>query len=284
MTKKIVLLFSALLCLNFISLAQVTLPYASGFDNTSQQNGWTEYKKAATQFSHWSYATSGAFSNPRCIQHDFSPSTGITVTDNWFVSPGFSLSNGGMLDSIRYKFSGFSQPAAGDTVAIYLLHGSSDPANATQTLLYDFRGNNYIADNTYRLLTEVELSAADGLSYLAIRYRNSNCSSNWMTVFFDNIAISGNGTVAITEPTAQSVLEVFPNPVQQTLNLVSPGGMYSIRITNERGQIVNTFTQLGGVNRYEINCSSWAQGIYFVEVSSDEGVSTHRVIRNGLKP
>jgi hypothetical protein len=30
--------------------AQVALPYFTGFDNTSQQNGWVEYKKAATTF------------------------------------------------------------------------------------------------------------------------------------------------------------------------------------------------------------------------------------------
>jgi len=98
--------------------AQVLLPYYSGFDDASQKAGWTEYKTAATTFSHWGYASVGSYSAPNSITHDYSPSTGITLTDNWFVSPSFSISNGGKLDSIRYKCSGYSVPEAGDTVAI----------------------------------------------------------------------------------------------------------------------------------------------------------------------
>src|ERR1035437_10386082 len=99
--------------------AQVSLPYYTGFDNASQKAGWTEYRKAATTFSHWGY--SGGYSAPGGIEHDYSPSTGITLTDNWYVSPAFSITNGGRLDSIRYNFWGYSVPSTGDTIAIYLL-------------------------------------------------------------------------------------------------------------------------------------------------------------------
>ncbi len=133
--------------------AQVELPYYSGFDNAEQKAGWTEYQTASTEFSHWNYATFGAHSDPSFISHDYSPSTGITLTDNWFVSPGFSIADGGKLDSVWYKFSGFSTPTDGDTIGIYLLSGSQDPDTATRLLLYDFRGEDYITDNSYRFIS-----------------------------------------------------------------------------------------------------------------------------------
>jgi len=71
------------------------------------------------------------------------------VTDDWFVSPPFNFSNGGKLDSISFWFGGFGIPALSDTVAIYLVQGSSDPALATSTTtLLDFRAGNYQNDNT----------------------------------------------------------------------------------------------------------------------------------------
>ncbi|MFT5779726.1 MAG: hypothetical protein ACI837_002685, partial [Crocinitomicaceae bacterium] len=141
--------------------SQVSLPYFSGFDDAAQQDGWIEYKTASTLFSNWGYGTIDAYSAPTCVGHDYSPSTGITLTDNWFVSPGFSITNGGLVDSIRYMFSGFSTPTTGDTIGVYLLNGSQDPTLATsETLLFDFRGSEYVADNVYRVKTDLILPAS----------------------------------------------------------------------------------------------------------------------------
>ena len=133
--KKVIIIGIAtiilLLLMQIQIKAQVTLPYYSGFDNTTQQYGWVEYRTVSTQFSHWGYDTYNAYSEPNCIGHDYSPSSGITLADNWYVSPGFSISQGGKLDSIRYKFGGYSTPVAGDTIALYILTGSQNPSLAT---------------------------------------------------------------------------------------------------------------------------------------------------------
>jgi len=85
MMKKFVIISFATL-ISLISTAQMSLPYYTGFDNTSEQAGWKEYKKAATTFSNWGYGTFNSYSAPNCVEHDYSPSTGITLTDNWYVS------------------------------------------------------------------------------------------------------------------------------------------------------------------------------------------------------
>ena len=107
-----------------------------------------------------------------------------------------------------------SQYPSGDTIGVYLLNGSQDPDLATSIqLLFDFRDAEYINDNTYRLQTGLVLPAMGELSYIAIRYRNSDCSSNWLSVFFDNVAISGNGGTGVDTLNAdESNLSIFPNP------------------------------------------------------------------------
>jgi hypothetical protein len=278
MKKSILFIAILFVCKSGIH-AQVTLPYYSGFDDTDQKNGWEEYKTAATDFSHWSYTTFGAFSDPACIGHDYSPSTGITLTDNWFVSPGFSITGGGTLDSIRYKFSGFSMPAEGDTIGLYLLTGSPNPATATKTLLFDFRGNDYVTDNTYRAKTDLPLPSSSGLSYLAIRYRNTDCSSKWLTVAFDNIAISG-GTVGLNE--AKQIGEevfIYPNPTGGNLNISYAGNITSIRVLNELGQVVQHYANLENIFQQEINFSDNVKGIYWIEIRDAEKTLMRKLVK-----
>lgn len=236
--KTMVLLGVAILQFGFSGkvVGQIALPYFSGFDNALQSNGWAEYKTAATQFSHWSFSTLHAYSNPNGIGHDYSPSTGITLTDNWFVSPPFSIPGGGRLDSIRYKFSGFSSPEPGDTIGLYMLTGAQDPGQASSaTLLFDFRGADYITDNIYRLKRDVSLPASNELAYLAIRYRNTDCSVKWLAVSFDNVAIS-ESLVAIPSIDPSIHVQVFPNPTYGNIMVRYPSKPLAIGISDEEGQ------------------------------------------------
>lgn len=264
--------------LNFPLSAQVSLPYYSGFDNAMQKLGWAEYKKAATTFSHWNYGGSG-FSAPNCVGHDFSPSSGITLTDNWFVSPAFSIQNGGKLDSIRYLFSGFSTPEAGDTIGIYLLNGSPDPGLATsKQLLFDFRGDDYANDNTYHIKTNIDLPAYSGLCYIAIRYRNSDCSSKWLTAYFDNIAISGNG-VGINESDAfASSVHVYPNPANGTIFVDSQEAISALEIYNIQGEKVYSELSSTQLIQQKIDLSACPSGIYFVKISIDKKAYVKKIV------
>jgi hypothetical protein len=282
MKKQLLVGAFALFFLSGTSLkAQLTLPYITGFDNASQQNGWQEYKTAATQFSHWGAASANAFSAPNCMNHGYSPSSGITLTDNWFVSPSFSIPNGGQLDSVRYMFSGFSVPQAGDTIALYLLTGSQDPTQASsKTLLFDFRGAEYIADFTYRIKTNISLPASSGASYLAIRYCNADCSSRWLTVHFDNIGISGAGVTGIEdEETTAKHLKVYPNPSSGrfTIQNNGPEKIESMVLYNQLGQRIHIPTITANSQLLEIDLSNQRKGIYFLQLQQGQKVFSQKL-------
>lgn len=199
------------------SRAQTTLPYFTGFDSEAQKTGWQEFRKGVMGTYHWNFQNMAAYSAPGCVTHSY-PVGGTDTTKNWFVSPPFALTSGGKLDSLRYAFTGFGVPGPGDTVAIYLLRGSADPALATsRTLLYDFRGANYVGDNAWRKLDPITIPAAPGSCYIAIYYRTA---ANWLDVRFDNFRISGSGTTNIdgVQPRSGDVL-LYPNPANEVLYL-----------------------------------------------------------------
>jgi len=277
MKKRLFTLLGLVVIFSLALNAQVTLPYYTGFDNGAQQSGWTEYKKAATTFSHWGY-WGGGYSLPNCVGHDYSPSTGITLTDNWFVSPSFSISSGGKLDSIRYMFSGFSTPLTGDTIAIYLLNGSPDPALATsKQLLFDFRGADYNTDGVYRIKTNIVLPSKSGFSYLAIRYRNTDCSSKWLTVNFDNVAISGNAS-GINEPgILTEKVNVYPNPANGVLTInTGSGTQKSLELFNMAGQVVYTSSMNENMTMV---ISGLPKGVYILKLTSAKEILERKFVK-----
>ena len=259
--------------------AQITLPYYSGFDNSTQQDGWVEYKAAATQYSHWGYDSYNSYSESYCVSHSYSPSTGITLTDNWYVSPGFSIPNGGKLDSIRYKFGGYSTPENEDTIGIYILTGSQNPSMATsKTLLFDFRDNEYIADYTYKIKTDITLPSFEGISYFAIRYRNSDCSTKWLSVYFDNIAISGTEVGISDYNNKMTKPVIYPNPTTGNFTINHSGKIESITIQNELAQTVYQITSLMNNNSISIDLSDRSKGLYIIKIREDGKIISRKII------
>jgi hypothetical protein len=209
------LLFFPVLSLCLGVHAQTSFPYYTGFDDAAQKAGWTEYRLADQGTYRWGYDAFNAYSAPEALSHYY-PVGGTQITENWFVSPAFDFSLGGSIDSLRYSFSGFGTPAAGDTVAIYLLEGAQHPDSATaQTLLFDFRDTIYKNDNVWRKLENIPIPTASSNAYIAFKYVTV---ANWLDVRFDNLALSGNG-IGITERPQAANVQLYPNPAQDYIAL-----------------------------------------------------------------
>jgi len=257
-------LCSVFLLLAAQSKAQTTLPYFSGFDNDAQKNGWQQFRKGVSSPSQWSYAMTDAFSAPGCLAHGY-PVGGTDTTNDWFVSPPFNLSAGGKLDSLRYAFTGFGVPGAGDTIAVYLLKGGPDPAAATsRTLLYDFRGPNYSNDNVWSNLTDIDIPATSGTCYIALQYRTM---ANWLDVRFDNIRISSNTGTNIPSTGKQGFqATLYPNPVADRLRIKTNAVFARSTLYDIRGRQIAAMPF-----REEIDLSLLAPGTYILNCSTEAG-------------
>ena len=246
--------------------AQVGLPYNTGFENGSEQTGWVQYKKGTqSSFYEWEYQANQGFANSIALMHYY-PVGGSVATDDWFVSPAFLIPTGGTLDSLRYSFSGFGVPQAGDTVFVYLLFGDQDPDVAnTAIVLYEFAGVNYQNDDTWRLLSSLTLPAQPGGdSYLAFRYKTV---SNWLDVRFDNVAINGNSAAGIVETKTEHAV-IYPNP---------SNGSISLKMDNEHASECNfQLYDLTGKLIHEILVSN----DHTIDLPVDSGCYNYRIVSN----
>lgn len=258
-------LFLPLLAGPALSQAQTALPYTTGFDTEAQKAGWQQFKKGVTGTYHWTYEDAGPYSAPTRLAHNY-PVGGSDTTKDWYVSPAFNLPAGGRLDSLRYAFNGFGVPNEGDTVAIYLLKGNADPALASsRTLLYDFRGDDYVADNAWRKLDTISLPATSGSCYIAFYYRTV---SNWLDVRFDNLGISGKQTTGIGGVSLRdSDVLLYPNPAETSLHLVTDRHFNQTRIYDLGGKLL-----YHGPFRNTVSVAELPTGTYIIECSTVSGI------------
>lgn len=246
-------------------LAQTPLPYFTGFDNSSQQAGWTEYKLGVNSDPYkWEVGTVSPYSAPNSLVHYY-PVGGSQQTDDWYVSPQFDFTLGATIDSLRYAFSGFGTPMAGDTIAIYLLNGSQDPAQAASIdMIYSFTDSTYLNDNTWRKIDPINLLPVSGSSYIAFRYSTTN---NWLDVRLDNLAINGENVGLKENKAEQKAVSLYPNPAKGILKIdlkdkTGTDQKLSLKLYNTTGKLVMAqdifdatqlvVDQLHGVFLYEV--------------------------------
>lgn len=250
------------------------LPYYTGFDNPAEKFGWTEYRLGATnEFYQWEYSTFAPFSAPECLNHNY-PVGGTEQTDDWFVSPVFDFSEGATIDSLRYAFSGFGAPMDGDTIGVYLLNGSPDPAVAeVVAMLYSFSDSTYINDNAWRKTEPFDIPPIIGESYIAFRY---STEVNWLDVKFDNLSIS-EGTTGLDDlALLEAKIKVYPNPSKEFLTLDVSNNLRLDRIVlvNSTGAAVKSFNY----TKRQFNITELASGIYFLRLFTSQGVLSKKVV------
>lgn len=274
MKKTIILLVAIIISANYAQL--IAQDYSTGFDDTAQQAGWTEFRKGdANPFYYWEISTFSSLSAPNCLSHGY-PVGGTIATDDWFVSPEFDFTDGATIDSVWHSFAGFGLPMAGDTLAIYVLNGSNDPGLAlSKTMLFDYRDTNYVADNTWTLDTNIVIPPQTGLSYIAFRYYTV---VNWLDVKFDDMSISINGFIGISDLASNTLnISLFPNPANEVVSLqVSDEiNIQQISLFNTTGQEVKQFEK----SNRSIDLQGIMSGLYILKITTNKGIVTKKLIK-----
>ena len=241
--------------------AQTSLPFVEKFDPTTPPMGWQLIRKGdPNPFYMWDISSINGYDG-NYLFHNY-PVGGSAATDDWYVSPPFSFASGGKLDSVRHFFSGFGIPQAGDTVAIYLLQGSSDPALATKTLIHDFRGTNYTADATWNKTSNIVIPATPGTSYLAFRYYTV---ANWLDVKFDNVGLSGNGVNSVANLYNGADFTIAPNPMTNKFTIKTATSFVWLKLYDAQGRVVRS-------EHFEsvVDISALPSGAYFLELTDGD--------------
>ena len=272
---SLVLLF--MLGFLFCANAQISLPYTNGFDNNSQNADWVAFRKGLTTIDgnpnhDWEpYTSAGAVTAPNYLLHDYPVGyTGTQMTDDWLVSKSINFTNGARL-SLKAWIYAIADIMPGDSIEIYLLKNSQDPATATKIKIASLRSlvgsTGSMNTPVWKDTANIIIPATTGNAYLAIRY---TCINNWYTVALDNLKLVANPT-GITDAGKEKItFRLYPNPATSVLQwqiaasdlhqLVKEEGV----ILNYAGQELKRFR----IKEAKLDISSLQPGIYYVRIGA----------------
>ncbi len=192
----------------FATLAQLPLPYTTGFDNTAQQQGWQEFRTGHLSNYSWSFTSYEPPSAPNALWHDYPVAGSATDTvRDWYVSPSLDLGGGAALTCKVNIYAIMGSAMAADACGIWLLTGSADPELATATLLVDLLPL-ITPGQAYTQLPEVAIPATAGSARIAFYYQ---ASQNWLTPGIDDLSITAP-EVGLSETAGAVPVQVYPNP------------------------------------------------------------------------
>ena len=189
------------------------------------------------------------------------PVAGVTNND-WMISPQTTL---GMNSSITLWVKAFTS----DYVENYnVLVSTTDMDPGSFTVISGPVPME--APNTWTEVT-FDLSAYDGQTvYVAIQ-----CVSNDAWVFMiDDVSI--DFTVGVPDAPREVEFTIYPNPVTDQLNITSGTEMTQVEIFNQLGQVV--YSQVVKDNNLNINSTGFNAGVYFVRITTDEGIATKKIM------
>ncbi len=92
----------------------------------------------------------------------------------------------------------------------------------------------------------------------------------------DIIDVFVDVSVGVNEFGEKEYIMVYPNPAKDVLSVSSNGDLQHVRLMNSVGQVV--FDELLNTAKTQINVSNFEAGIYIIQIETNVGSTTHKII------
>ncbi len=266
--KRLATLTGVMMSLAIAASAQTTLPYNTGFDNTSQKAGWQSFRKGSTLATNWLFSEDfsdgyTAPSAPNCIQHPYPTiGDGTVLTDDWYVSPGLNLATGAKLSFKIGVYSFTGDLATGDTIQVYLLKGNPNPSMASSKTLLASMAYMKATNHNFKDTANIVVPAATGNAYIAFRYTSFN---DWFTVAIDDIKLVAGTTTGIDDRKETAIdLALYPNPAKESIHwnyTAIAADKLEGQLIDVSGRTISTFP----LKSKQLDISALQPGTYFLK-------------------
>lgn len=200
-----------------------------------------------------------------------------SINQDWLVTPEFDLGFSGHNFSANFDvaLTDFASTAAtvfGSDDAVRLL--ITTDGGATWNIIRSFDATTTILPTGQAV--SVPLAAYSGVVRLAFWATNGtvNDVNDDVDFFVDNFTI--DGTASVESPVALG-FSYFPNPTKDIINFNGVESIDRIVVRNMLGQTINTIN-VKAISA-QVDLSTYANGVYLIEVATAGRISTVRAIK-----
>ena len=238
-----------------------TLPYAPDFTeslgcwyNNAQgesESGWYLCSEAGIDGQIYSMSAQSIFG---MFMSDLYP-------DNWVISPSIAMPANGSYD-LTWKVMTYASEYPTDHYAAYVI-----AEDGTETMLHEetlAAHNNHFAQRVANIPANVN-------GNFRVAFRHFDTEGGYVLIL-DQIQIVEAGTVTGIDNVAANGISVFPNPVSSELN-ISGEGVQKVELMDLTGRVVLTSSAT------KMNIADIAAGMYMVRVTSANGISVTKIVK-----
>jgi hypothetical protein len=245
----------------------VTPPYTSGFEVN------------ALPFIGWSASGVGGndwFINPGSTlaqegNNAAAVITGTTVANNWMFSRGVNLV-ANQQATITYYVRNFVN--ASTNTASYQLRVGTSPNSVDQTTT--LLSESAISSLTYVLKTVNYTPTVTGTYYFGFLHNSPANAAGTHAFLLDNFNVQQELSV---NDFVSSSTKVYPNPSKDLVNIKNENNftIEAIQLTDLNGRIIDSY--LVNAKEYVLNISNLSKGVYFITISTDNGVGVKKLVK-----
>ncbi len=250
-------------------------PYTTSFENAALPYvGWS-IPNIVPVAGDWSIGYYGAGStltqNGSSSVASVTPST--VAADNWMFSRGVNLIANNQA-TITYYISNY-QSSTTATGNYQLTVGNASTVGAQTTILATETG---VSASAFTLKTYNFTPTTTGVYYFGFRNNTPLNAAGTHALIMDSFSVTQ--VLSITE-FLNSKFSVSPNPANDFIFVTNSDNILvsGISITDLNGRVVkqNSYTNVSNI---QVNVSDLASGIYMMNIVSDKGSVTKKIIKN----
>ena len=237
----------------------------------------------AQAYQIWNAETSGVPNSSSGDEtRDFDPRTGDKFAaswgseegnNDWLISPAILLGNAG--NTVTFYVKSLSDSYGLEEYNVGIFTGSGTPTSST-----DFTIIRNTEEAPFGEWEAVTIDLGSEYNSQTVRIGIHNVSVNHYMFMVDDFSVTTTGTVSVKDVLA-SKFSVSPNPTTNAININNAENIHinNVSILDINGRTVNS-TSFDGVASAQINISNLASGIYMMNISSDKGTISKKIIKN----
>ncbi len=265
--KKSILVI--LLNISFIGFSQTDL-FTTDFETgipvsytLVDNDGFTPATQVAEYTSAWI-----AVLDPENISDTIAASTSYFspagTANRWLITAPFTLGSFGNFIEWEAKSQDAAVP---DDYLVLVSTTDNQISSFTDTLIK-------VIEESFEWTTRsVDLSEA-GYNDQTIYIAFVNITNDGFKLYIDDIHAWKDDPVTIGELNETDPISIYPNPSKSVFNISSQHKIQQINVSNSLGQIVLT------TNQSKIDLENFSNGVYFLNIQTDQGFTNVKVVKN----
>jgi Secretion system C-terminal sorting domain/Fibronectin type III domain len=255
--------FSPWTTVRTIALAQL-LPYVTNFDTNNSRAGWSRFG-TATNFNNLAgNAQSGTI-------YGFFDSSTTVVSNSRLFTPPIELASG---QSVTVSF--WLKNSAASTRSFRVTAGTDTTISSQTNVLWT---NTAINNTSYvQYTTPVFIAPAAGNYFFSFN-DVTPIQTAVSTLFFDTLSITASPLA--NDTFLNNSFSISPNPADKFITVSNTDNINisEINITDLNGRIVKS-QKVSNVSNIEINVADLTTGMYLMNINSDKGIVTKKIMKN----